>query len=196
MIEQGTDGLSRGIWMSNLHSFMDERKMLSAIFAPVSFNDSLIPLIAEKVPEVDLSTSFYYPWERNWSEQLCFHRNTIWCPPPELGRQVITFLLNMWVEVPRTTSALVILPQTCSASYWGLSKYIIHRGSIYPTKTPLRPQPVLPIPIEVFTISPHVPSLPSPSSYQPPSYPNAYQHRKEADKMRGLPPVSLGQKQG
>ena len=194
MIQQGTDDLSRGIWISNLHSRMNEREMLAAVFAPVSFHESLLPTLFDIVPEIDPSTCYYYPWDAHWSEQLCFHYTTIWCPPPELGRQVITFLLNMWVEQPRTTSALVVLPRTCSASYWGLSKYIRHRGTIYPAKTSLYPPPVLPIPIEVFYIAPHLPALPLPSSYQPASHPDAYQHRKEADAMRGLPSVSLEHK--
>ena len=31
MIDQGTDGLSRGIWMNNLQSLMDEREMLLSL---------------------------------------------------------------------------------------------------------------------------------------------------------------------
>ena len=38
MIQQGTDGLSQGIWMSSLHSHMNEREILRAIFAPVLFH--------------------------------------------------------------------------------------------------------------------------------------------------------------
>ena len=194
MIQQGTDNLSRGIWISDLHFRMNEREMLAAIFAPVSFHQSLFWILLNMVPEIDPSTCYYYPWDSHWSEKLCFNCTTIWCPPPELGRQVITFLLNMWVKQPRTTSALVVLPRTCSASYWGLSKYIQHRGTIYPVETPLFPAPVLPIPIEVFFIAPHLPALPLPSSYQSTSHPNAYQHRKEADAMRGLPSVSVEHK--
>merc|ERR1712232_724380 len=170
---------------------MGEQEMLAAIFAPVTFHDSLLPILANELPEIDFSRCYYYPWNSHWSERDCFGFTTIWCPPPELGRQVITFLLNMWVEQPRTTSAVVILPRTCSACYWGLSKYIRHCFTIYPAETPLYPPPVLPIPIEVFYIAPHVPSLPLPSRHQPSFHSNAYQHRKEADAMRGLPSVPI-----
>ena len=40
MIQQGTNGLSRGIWMSSLHSYIKEKEMLKAIFAPVIFHES------------------------------------------------------------------------------------------------------------------------------------------------------------
>lgn len=135
MIEQGTDGLSRGIWMSSFHSHMKEREMLQAIFAPVLFHQSQIPLLAEKVPQIDFSNYFYYHWDSHWSEKICFDRTTIWCSPPELGRQLITFLMNMWVERPYTTLALIIIPRTCSASYWGLSGYIHHKGTIVPAES-------------------------------------------------------------
>ena len=123
MIEQGTDGLSRGIWMSALHNFMDERALLSAIFAPVIFSYSLLLLISNYV-DIDVNNCIYYDWNSQWIEQYCFHRTTVWTPPPELGRQVITFLLNMWIKQTYSTSALIILPRTCAASYQSLSRYI------------------------------------------------------------------------
>ena len=120
MNDQGTDNLSQGIWMSSLHSYMDERALLAAIFAPVTFDWSLLQLISSYV-DIDLSNCIYYDWNSEWKERLCFHQTTVWTPPPELGRQVITFLLNMWIEQPYSTAALIILPRTCGASYRGLS---------------------------------------------------------------------------
>ena len=142
-------------------------------------------------PDLDLSSWFYYDWRNSWRETWCFHRLTIWCPPLELGRQLITFLLNMWIEQPYSTSALVLIPRTCSAAYMGLSKYIWRIGSIYPAKTPLVVPPMLPIPIEVLYIAPHIPSLPT-ASFRPSfSSPELFQHQKETGEMRRLPPVSL-----
>ena len=191
MIQQGTDGLSRGIWISNLHPTIDERTLLHAIFSPVVFHPSLLYLAQDLLSSLDLSYWMYYDWRERWREVWCFDRLTIWCPPPELGRQVITFLLNMWIEQPYTTSALVFLPRTCSASYSGLSKYIRRIGTIYPSKTALVFPPLLPIPIEVFYLAPHIPVLP-PVRFRPPfSSPKLLQHRREAEEMRGLPPTPL-----
>ena len=173
MIDQGTDNLSRGIWMSSLHSYMDERALLAAIFAPVTFDWSLLQLISSYV-DIDLSNCIYYDWNSEWKERLCFHQTTVWAPPPKLGRQVITFLLNMWIEQLYSTAALIILPRTCGASYRGLSRYIQHKGTIYPSKTLLLYPPILPIPIEVFYIAPHTASLPSPTKPQLLSHSNPY----------------------
>ena len=169
--------------------------MLRAIFAPVVFHERQIPLLAATVPEIDFSNYLYYHWEWQWSEKICFNRTTIWCPPPELGRQLLTFLMNMWVERPYTTSALIIIPRTCSASYWGLSSYIHHKCTIYPAECPWHFRPVLPIPIELLYISPHVASLPPSFRRKPPPNPKALRHREEADEMRGLPPIAFQEDQ-
>ena len=60
MIDQGTDGLSRCIWMDNLQSLMDEREMLRAIFAPVIFHESLLPVIVKDVPDIEITNGLYY----------------------------------------------------------------------------------------------------------------------------------------
>ena len=193
MIDQGTDGLSRGVWMSKLHSFTNEQDMLSAIFAPTSFDPSLLDLIYTAAPDLWISPdAFYYDWRLPWDAASCFNCTTIWCPPPELARQVITFLLNTWVERPYTTSALLIIPRTCSASYRGLSKFVSHVGTIYPQKTDLIKPPALPIPIEVFYIAPHSPTLPKLTPPRRFSHPDLEWHQQAAEEMRRLPPVTIG----
>ena len=190
MIDQGTDSLSRGIWMSTLHTTMDERTMLSAIFAPTIFDASLMQLIRKFLPDAP-PTYNYYHWRSPLVESDCFWRLAVWCPPPELGLQVITFILNMWIEQPCTTSALIILPQTYAASYLGLSKYLRHVGTISPLDTSLKFPPILPIPIKVLYLAPHTPCLvPSPSMVSP-SHPEAKWHQTQAETMRRLPPVPI-----
>ena len=193
MIDQGTDGLSRGIWMSPLHSFKREQDMLRAIFAPVSFHPSLMRLIQRDLPSMLISPNwFYYDWRTPWIETRCFHKTTVWCPPPELGRQVVTWLLNMWVEQSYTTSAVLILPRTCSSEYRGLSRFVHHVGTIYPSKTPLMNHPVLDIPFEVLYIAPHVRVLPLSSPSSRFSHPELVWHQRQAAEMRGLPPITIG----
>ena len=177
--------------MSNLHSFMNEQCMLAAIFAPTNFHPSLMDLIQGFLPPEAVSHWSYYDWRLPWSEQHCFRQVTVWCPPPELGRQVITFLLNMWVEQPATTSAVIIIPRTCSASYLGLSKYIRHIGTIKPAETRLFYPPVLPIPIEVLYLAPHISSLSPNTRMESSTGPDAKWHQAQAATVRGLPPVSI-----
>ena len=76
MITQGTDSLSRGIWISNLHQLMTQRSMLAAIFAPTTFNLSLMYLIQANLPSA-LPTFFYHYWRHPWDEELYFSRLTV-----------------------------------------------------------------------------------------------------------------------
>ena len=189
MIEQGTDGLSRGIWMSGLHSFMDERRLLQGIFDPVTYDSSLV---WNHLPSGAPTKWVYYDWHLQWDARLLFDRFTIWCPPPELARQVLTFIMESWVERPLTTSALIFIPRTCSAAWSGISKYITRHDTIYPHKTLLRYPPVLPIPIEILYLPPHIRVLPpSPSLDSSPQPSDARWHQQQAALMRGLPGASL-----
>uniref|UniRef100_A0A7S4ARE6 Uncharacterized protein n=1 Tax=Pseudo-nitzschia australis TaxID=44445 RepID=A0A7S4ARE6_9STRA len=38
MIDQGTDGLSQGVWISSFHSLIHEQALLTTVFAPVPFD--------------------------------------------------------------------------------------------------------------------------------------------------------------
>ena len=59
IITQGTDSLSQGIWMSILHTIMDKRTMLLAIFAPTTFDVSFITLICKFLPEATSTCTYY-----------------------------------------------------------------------------------------------------------------------------------------
>ena len=185
MITQGTDGLSRGVWMSSLHKQATQESILAGIFSPVAYHPELFTIARTKEPTLG-EKGLYQHWETNWSKEICFDRLTIWCPPPELGRQLLCFLMNTWIERPFTTLCLVFIPRTCSASYLGLSKYIRNIGTIYPHKEPLQYSPFLPIPIEILYISPHASRLPEPDRSIPFSNPELLQHRAEAEEMRWL----------
>ena len=189
MITQGTDGLSRGVWMSQLHQQMDQQTILAGIFSPVAYHPELFAF-ARTLDSTISSRGEYLHWESKWSETACFDHLTIWCPPPEICRQLLYFLMNMWVERPFTTSCLIFVPRTCSASYLGLSRYIRNIGTIKPHEQPLRYSPLLPIPIEIFYIKPHVSELPNKNRRETFSHPELLQHRKEAEEMRWMSALS------
>jgi hypothetical protein len=44
MIDQGTNGLSRGIWMSALQGLEDSARLTQAVFEPLCFDPTLVPL--------------------------------------------------------------------------------------------------------------------------------------------------------
>jgi hypothetical protein len=115
----------------------------------------------------------------------------MWFPPPEIARQVITFVLESWVECPRTTSALFFIPRTVPAFWFGLSRYIMEVTTLHPHLSPLSTPGILPIPVVVLYLPPHQPIL-SPNrldSTRP--APLIKWHREQGAQLHRLPPRSL-----
>jgi hypothetical protein len=85
----------------------------------------------------------------------------VWFPPPEVARQIISFVLETWVKKPVTTSALFFIPQTVPAFWRGLSRHLVELDTIFPHLVTLRLPPLLPIPIIVLYLPAHQHSLPT-----------------------------------
>jgi hypothetical protein len=189
MIRQGTDGLSRGVWMSSLHNPINQRYLTECVFAPAPYDPQLV---WSYVHGYQLSSRWrYQDWQQLWDPRQCFHTLSVWFPPPELARQAISFMLEAWVEVPLTTSALFFVPRTLMAFWHGLSRHIVELATIYPHRTEMRLPPVLPIPIVVLYLPPHVRSLPIIRLDSPSLPSNAQWHREQAAYVRGLPPRAI-----
>jgi hypothetical protein len=80
IITEGTDGLSRGIWISSLHNKPRRRELLAEIFAPVPFTPDLGKWVMNEVG--------FPPRFDNILDTL-----TIWAPPREVASQLIYALL-------------------------------------------------------------------------------------------------------
>jgi hypothetical protein len=92
MIDQGTDGLSRGIWMSALQGLQDSDRLTQAIFEPLCFDKALVD---SYLGNYNLSRSYVHvEWKSVWNARACFDTMSVWFPPPEIARQVIIFILG------------------------------------------------------------------------------------------------------
>jgi hypothetical protein len=191
MIDQGTDGLSRGIWMSALQGLEDSGRLTQAVFEPLRF-DRL--LVESYIKSYHLAQQHVHcDWNSTWDARVCFDRLSVWFPPPELARQVLIFMLETWAERPLTSSSLFFIPRTVPAFWWGLSRHLIELSTIYPHLTPLQYPPMLPIPIVVLYLPPHQRSLSTKDRLARSVVPaNAFWHRQQAALLRGLPPKSTG----
>jgi hypothetical protein len=152
MILEGTDALSRGIWMSPLHGLPDAQELTQSIFDPLPFDRHLVD--AYVVAHGLAHCYHHYHCNQVWDASTCFGRMTVWFPPPELAHQVLVFMLETWAEQPLTTSALFFVPRAVPAFWWGLSRYLVGLPMIYPHKTPLLVLPKLPIPICALYLPP------------------------------------------
>jgi hypothetical protein len=194
MIQQGTDGLSRGIWMTALEGLSDTCRLTQAVFDPLPFDPYLVQEYVNLLPAIHHPDRawLHCDWAQPWQPTSLFDKLLVWCPPPELAHQVISFVLETWVEKPLTTFALFFVPRTVPAFWRGLSRHILELPTIFPHKTPLRLPPLLPIPILVLYLHPHQRSLPTHDRLArttPPA--KAKWHRQQAALLRGLPPQPI-----
>ncbi len=186
LIEQGTDGLSRGVWMSRCQGLAAEDQLTQAIFNPLPFDRHLVEQYISHLSQVDRSWSYYH-WDQPWKTRDCLGKLTVWFPPPELARQVLSFVLNTWVEDPLHTSGLFFIPRVLETTWRGLSRYLTEMDLIFPHKHTLYSPPVLPIPIVVLYLPPHHRFLAPPKRMERPTDPPfAKWHRQQAQHMRGL----------
>ena len=166
IIQQGTDGLSRGVWMSLYHSLQDEDALLTGLFAPLPFDPLLVNDYIALIPDKGLLAPGrqweYFHWQSPWQSSRLLGRCSVFFPPPEAARQVLTFFLSAYCELPLTTSGLFFIPRIVQAFWWGISRHIRELGVIYPQITRLRYPPAVPIPVMVLYVPPHQRSLPPP----------------------------------
>ncbi|MGL4352310.1 MAG: hypothetical protein ACRCT2_17460 [Plesiomonas shigelloides] len=186
MIAQGTDGLSRGIWMSPYHSLPSQEDYTSSVFLPQPFD----PLLIQSIVDCHQLAGpwSYQHWDTCWHSAQVLHKFSIWAPPPELTRQLLCYVLSVWVESPCDSSSLFLLPRVMSRAWHGLSRCLRELVTIYPHETPIRLSNPLPIPVVIVYIAPHkrvlpplsnsLESAPVPASHRP--------HQLAADELRHL----------
>jgi hypothetical protein len=127
MITQGTDGLSRGVWISSLHQASSSRQLLPELFAPARCSPDLLSWMLSQFPsvQIDMSRAWtYVAWDSPWDALSILGQATVWCPPPEMASQAISSLMNLFVENPTTTTALILVPRILQRSWGQLSNYI------------------------------------------------------------------------
>jgi hypothetical protein len=194
MIQQGADALSRGIWISPLQGLMDPRRITQAVFDPLPFDACLTQYYVDQLPamhHMDRAWT-YCLWNCMWDARRVFDRLTVWFPPPELARQVLTFVLESWAERPLTTSGLFFIPRTVPAFWRGISRHLVELPTLFPHETKLPFPPILPIPVIVLYLPPHQRSLSTKDRLARVAVPaNTKWHREQAALLRGMPPLPV-----
>ena len=198
MILEGSDNLSRGIWMTSLHK-IDPHAITKAVFEPVPYDPWLVAEYIELLPLRHHPDRQWFPqnWMHPWVFDNIVDRLTVWFPPPELARNALTFVLECWAERPLTTSALFFIPRVVPSQWRRLCKHFIELELVFPHKTSLRCPPALPIPFVVLYLPPHQRCCPTRDRLdRPPDPPAARWHRQQAELLRRLPPRSVQQPEG
>jgi hypothetical protein len=131
MIMQGSDALSRGVWVTPFQQTMDQRALTAAVFAPLSSDDDLVQ---HYITQFNLPLEYRIQhWNVEWLATDVLDNFTVWFPPPELAHQAITFMLTAWVQRPRSTSALFFVPRIVPGFWFGLSRHVRELAQFFET---------------------------------------------------------------
>jgi hypothetical protein len=179
IITERTDGLSRGIWVSALHPRPSQERLLSEIFSPVSSSPQLEEWALNKAG-FPPGTLYHHggQWDHPWEAERVFNRLTVWFPPPEIGPQLLYFLLQCYVERPLTTAAVVILPRVLQRKWSRPCRHVIEVGSYQRNMVPFAYRSLLTIPVVILLIPYHVRCLPDPRVDAPPTTALRQVHRQ------------------
>ena len=193
MIQQGTDGLSRGVWMSPLHDLRRPRDLLGDLFSAVRLTAPLKqafegwslqwPELRQLTCPLTLTTEF-----TDWNSDLLRGSHSIWAPSPETAAQAISAFMLAYIEQPTTTGGLFILPRILQRQWEGLSKCVHTLGCVSNHHEAADQAVAHLLPIVFLFIPPHHRILPPPSDrVDTSSHPSGFQrYRKSADYVRGL----------
>jgi hypothetical protein len=159
MIRQGTDGLSRGVWISPLHYIERSDVLLpellgAARLTPQSW--SWLHCLYDLPLEPEAWTQI--AWDQVWCASALLQKATVWCPPPEMASQAISFILNAYVEQPLDTQAVLIIPRILQRTWSRLSRYIVECGILKPKNVPSE-HSFHRLPVCVLYLPPHVRTL-------------------------------------
>ena len=96
LIMQGTDGLSRGVWLSPQRQFVG---INSAIFQPARYTVQLHTWVMDLL-HLPRNQGYHIGSDLSWVPRAIRHQLTFWTPPPELARQALVTFLQAWVQSP------------------------------------------------------------------------------------------------
>jgi len=140
IIAQGSDDLSRGLWLSQHRSYAPAPQLIPTLFQAVMFREGWEDRLRTMLPFLRHSPCCSaVHWDSPWRATDIFDRLTIWHPPPEMAAHALHQLLSTWVERPRTTSAVILIPRVFQRQWRRASSYlhqIRSNGTFYCLESP------------------------------------------------------------
>ena len=182
MIGQGTDGLSRGMWLAQERR---EWGINQKIFEPVPYCPKLGHWAAEQ-----LGYHQWWPWYMDFPRvpdmSVITGRLTIWAPPPETTRQVVTTYLRRWVQTPTNSCAIFLIPRILQRQWGRIARYVEECGVYQGELLPIDVAFVSPLPFLLLHIPRHVPTFrKNRLAESPKALPKGW-HQQQAEQVRGL----------
>ena len=187
MIDQRTDGLSRGIRFAGGRLKRSPEAETLRIFEAV-------PATSAVLQWIDLYSAPFRRYQV-WSHMVAtvpwtFHQvsgqSTFWFPAPEWAHQIMDAVVNVWEENPWNTEAFFIVPRVFQRSWGRASKHIVELETFAAATVPDYSDDT-DIPCVVLHLPCYVRVLPSPRLLDfAPTSADAHWHLDQAEFVRGL----------
>jgi hypothetical protein len=161
MIDQGTDGFSRGIPMAVSRHPAPSVTLVAQILAAALFTprDWAMGTRGDRFVQTSI-----------WDFKRILQHLSIWTPTPETARQALQAFLDIWVEAATTTLAILIVPRVMQRNWGFLSKDVLEIVVVYPQDLPPYVPSSTNVPLVVFYIPPCVRSLLVPERLDQPAH--------------------------
>jgi len=173
MICQGSDNLSRGVWVTPLNT--EFRNVAAALFRPAPPS---VPLLFRLLSLCQSPVSFTrWEWRTDlgdWSGAALLGQHVVWTLSPLIARQGISAALNAWVESPWNSSHIFLIPRVAQRMFGRVNRHIMFIGQFFDLPLPVAFDPL--VPFLVFYLPPfrrelrREPDVDSPSNYRLPKW--------------------------
>jgi hypothetical protein len=188
MIDQRTDGLSRGLRFAGGRLKRTPEAETLRVFEALPAT----PATLAWFDQVSRAFRHYHRWEylearATWSFHHVSGRASVWFPAPEWAHQIMEAVVNAWEENPWHTEAFFVVPRVFQTNWGRVSKHI-HELEIFPATAIPDYGEITDIPCVLLHLPCYVRSLPSSNRrLEQPSRPQGEQwHREQAEHVRGL----------
>jgi hypothetical protein len=132
MIDQGTDGLSRGLYLA------PERRVggiNQGLFQPVPYTTALGDWVCQTL-QLPPQYLHHLSYECPTAMDHVYNRVTIWTPPPECARQVIGAYLRKWVQDPAHAHGIFLIPRILQRQWGRIARYVKEVGVYFSNALP------------------------------------------------------------
>ena len=153
MIAQGTDGQSRGVWVSPLSA--TDRNITADLFRPAPPSTPLLEWALAHIPNPQPMAAYQWITDTScWLASTLVHRHSIWTLHPTTARQGFLAAVFAWIESPMDSSHIFVVPRLLQRDFGRVNKHILFLGQFDDVPLPSDFSPL--VPFVLFYLPPHV----------------------------------------
>ncbi len=158
MIRQGSDGLSRGLWLTNLSD--TTTNFTARLFRPAPITPALIGWALTQLHDLHPPQwpSHLLHDTSQWTSDLLLGQHCLWSLSPTTARQGFTAGVLAWIQCPWESSHVFIVPRLLQRDFGAVNKNIIFCGQHDSLPLPSDFDPL--VPFLLFYLPPFIRTLP------------------------------------